>query len=130
MYRPPRSLTPASFSPPELSNLWVRNGPKILPPKTGKCGINGVLLMNWICCVYGVFPGNLLKSHNLNPLFFPFGDVLFDDKLLLSQPLPKCCVCPSCVTPNLSWGVLGSAISLSCCEKTAVTAWVLPGENM
>jgi hypothetical protein len=81
-------------------------------------------------CLWCVSWKSIEISQSQSSFFFPFGDVLFDDKLLLSQPLPKCCVCPSCVTPNLSWGVLGSAISLSCCEKTAVTAWVLPGENM
>ena len=68
-------------------------------------------------CVYGVFPGNLWKSHNLNPLFFfPFGDVLFDDKLLLSQP-PKCSVSKLCHPKSVQVGGLGSAISLSCCEN-------------
>ena len=98
-------------------------------------------------CVYGVFPGNLWTSHNLNPLFtFPTEWKSHKIPWFQSPPtsllwmfclMTNCCclnrpnaVCPSAVIPNLSWGVLGSAISLSCCEKTAVTAWVLPGENM
>ena len=128
MYRPPRSLTPASFSPPELSNLWVRNGPKILPPKTGKCGINGVLLMNWICCVYGVFPGNLLKSHNLNPLFFPFRRCsVWWQIAVVSTIAQMLCVSKLCHSKSVL-GCLGLRNQLellwkNCSDRLGVAGW-------